>query len=254
MTTPGTSNDALRAAADSLKIDLSARQLGKFAAYSSTLREWNRRVNLTRIDEADAIELRHFVDSLTCAIPVLDAIRAGRVERCIDVGSGAGFPGLAMAIAFPYLRMTLVEATGKKARFLEHVARTLELSSVEMVAERAELTARRPGYRDSFDLVVARALAPLPVALELCLPFAQPGGRLVLPRGIDPPAQLKDAACAADELGARLLPPVSLHGLSLPPERRLVVAEKVDTTDDRYPRRPGVAAKRPLHCPKLPLA
>jgi 16S rRNA (guanine527-N7)-methyltransferase len=247
-------NDRLRAAADVLKLRLDPSQLAQFETYSSALREWNRRVNLTRIDEVDEIEQRHFVDSLTCAIPVLDALRAGHIKRCIDVGAGAGFPGVPLAIVFPQLTVTLVESNGKKVQFLEFVAQTLNLQSVEVVAERAELTARRAGYRESFDLVVARALAPLPVALELCLPFARTGGRVVLPRGTDPAAQFNDGACAAVELGGRLLPPIGLVGFCLPPGRRLVVAEKVNLTVSRYPRRPGVPARRPLHCPKLPLA
>ena len=237
-----------------LGIDLDARQLEQLDQLARELVAWNRRVNLTRVVDPEGIRVRHVLDSLTCAVPVLPELRADPGPACIDVGSGAGFPGLPLAIAFPELTMTLLEATAKKAAFLEHAVGLLGLDRVAVVAERAEVAARGAPYREAYDLAFARALAPLPVALELCLPFVRPGGRLVLPRGSDLAAQLEDGACAARELGAQLRPalPVALDGA--PPGRALVVADKLAPTDARYPRRPGVAAKRPLGCPKSPLA
>jgi 16S rRNA (guanine527-N7)-methyltransferase len=240
--------------ANELGIPLTAQQVDQFEALTAELVGANRAMNLTRVVEVDDVQSRHFLDSLTCAIPVLTELLDGAEWTCIDVGSGAGFPGLPLAIAFPSLRVALLEATGKKARFLERVVGLLRLSRVTTVNARAEEAARDPAHRDAYDLAVARALAPLPVALELCLPFVRPAGRLVLPRGTDLPAQLDDGVAAARELGADLLPIHPVELLDLPPHRTLVVAEKRLPTAQRYPRRVGVAAKRPLGRKKYPLA
>jgi 16S rRNA (guanine527-N7)-methyltransferase len=166
--------------------------------------------------------------------------------RCIDVGSGGGLPGIPLAIAFPELQVTLLESAGKKAAFLREVVDDLGLTGVSVRSGRAEEAARDPAERDAYDLAVARALAPLPVALELCLPFVRPGGIVVLPRGSDLADQLADGEAAAEQLAARLHPPIALDDPELPPGRSLVVAEKLGPTPERFPRRPGMAAKRPL--------
>jgi 16S rRNA (guanine527-N7)-methyltransferase len=171
---------------------------------------------------------------------------ARTTRYCIDVGSGGGLPGIPLAVAFPALQVTLLESVGKKAAFLREVVAELGLHNVTVLAGRAEEAARDPNERDAYDLVVARALAPLPVALELCLPFARPGGVVVLPRGSDLAGQLADGEAAAEQLAARLRPPIPLDDPELPPGRSLVVADKLGPTPDRYPRRPGMAAKRPL--------
>ena len=245
---------ALTRGAAELGIDLDEAQLRRFAVYAAELVVWNRRVNLTRIVDPVAIQERHFLDSLTCALPVLAELESGPSWRCVDVGSGAGFPGLPLAIAFPSLRVTLLEATSKKVAFLEHLVCVLELTGVTVLAGRAEELARDPRHRDGYALACARALAPLPVALELCLPFVRPGGLLVLPRGSDLIAQLDDGQFAAAKLGGRMRAPLPVAAGGLPPGRALVVADKLDPTDPRYPRRAGRAASRPLVRPKLPLA
>jgi 16S rRNA (guanine527-N7)-methyltransferase len=225
-------------------LQIAPEQLAHLARYVDLLLARNQQLNLTRIVDPAEVERRHLLDSLTCALPVLDALQAGTVSRCIDIGSGGGLPGLPLAIVFPMLHVTLLESAGKKAAFLREVAAELRLTNVSVIAARAEDAARAVDTRDTFDLAVARALAPLDVALELCLPFVKPGGLLVLPRGSDLEGQWSAGLGAADDLVARLREPIPLDDPELPPGRSLVVAEKLGPTPTRFPRRPGMAAKR----------
>lgn len=225
---------------------LGPERLGRMARFVELLLDRNQRLNLTRIVEPAEIERRHLLDSLTCALPCLDALTSGAAWRCVDVGSGGGLPGIPLAIAFPGLQMTLLESVGKKAAFLREVVADLGLGGVAVRTGRAEDAARDPAERDAYHLVVARALAPLPVTLELCLPFAKPGGIVVLPRGSDLAGQLADGEAAAQHLAARLRPPIPLEDPDLPPGRSLAVADKLGPTPERFPRRAGMAAKRPL--------
>ncbi|MCC7367741.1 MAG: 16S rRNA (guanine(527)-N(7))-methyltransferase RsmG [Chloroflexi bacterium] len=236
--------EIVAAGAARLGIPLPPERLALLARYVALLLARNQQVNLTRIVEPDEVERRHLLDSLTCALPVLDALTGGADWRCIDIGSGGGLPGLPLAIAFPALRVTLLESVGKKAAFLREAAEALGLQNVTVVTARAEDAGRVPDLRDGFALGVARALAPLDVALELCLPFVKPGGVLVLPRGSDLDAQLAAGQDAAEELAASPRPPILLADPELPPGRSLVVADKRGPTPARFPRRAGLAAKR----------
>jgi 16S rRNA (guanine527-N7)-methyltransferase len=236
--------ETVAAGAGRLGVLLTPQQLAQLSAYVDLLLARNQHLNLTRIVEPAEVERRHLLDSLTCALPVLDSLRAGAAWCCIDIGSGGGLPGIPLAIAFPSLRVTLLESAGKKAAFLREAAAMLGLEQVTVVSARAEDAARALDLRDHFELAVARALAPLDVALELCLPFVRPGGVLVLPRGSDLEAQLPAGEDAAQELAARLRSPIPLDDPDLPPGRSLVVAEKLHPTPPRFPRRPGMAAKR----------
>ena len=161
--------------AAALGIALGAEQLAAFAAYRALLLEWNARFNLTAITDPAQIVTRHFLDSLTVALGVPRARWAG-APRLLDVGSGAGFPGLALAIAFPQWHVTALEATGKKVTFLRHVAAALGLARVRVLQGRAEALAHAPAERARYDVVAARALAALPTLLEYCQPFARVGG------------------------------------------------------------------------------
>ena len=229
-----------------LGITLTQDQLGQLDRFVRLLLARNQQVNLTRIVEPAETERRHLLDSLTCALPVRDELVAGVAWRCIDIGSGGGLPGIPLAVAFPAVRMTLLESVGKKAAFLREAVAELGLTGVSVQTARAEDAARVVAERDSYDLVVARALAPLPVALEWCVPFARPGGVVVLPRGSDLAGQLPDGRFAAGQLAARLREPILLDDPDLPAGRSLVVAEKLGPTPKRFPRRPGLAAKQPL--------
>jgi 16S rRNA (guanine527-N7)-methyltransferase len=227
-------------------IELSSAQLAQLDQFGAALREANQRVNLTRITAPAEIETRHFLDSLTAALPLMVKLRAGESLRLIDVGSGGGMPGLPLKIAFPALRVTLLESVGKKAAFLSEVTEQLRLQDVQVLAERAETAARDPTHRDAYDWATARALGPLPVVVELCAPFLSPGGLLVAQRAGDLDAELTAATPAfkALKLWTRVPIPVHLDGLGS--RRGLIVAEKYTATPQTYPRRPGTPRKRPL--------
>lgn len=238
---------ALVDGAEALGIHLSAGQLAQFDRYQAALLEANQRVNLTSISDPAQVETRHFLDSLTAGLPLLERLRAGDPVAAVDVGSGAGFPGLPLKIAFPRLRLALVESVGKKAAFLRQVVAMLQVEEVEIVQERAE-TATLPGsqHRDAYDAAFARALGKLPVVVEWCAPFLAPGGLLVAQRRGDLEAQTAAAAPAfsALKLWARLPTLITLPALN--DGRGLVVGEKYAPTPGAFPRKAGLARKDPL--------
>ena len=226
-----------------LGLALTAQQLEQFETYYQELADWNQRVNLTAITGYREVQVKHFLDSLSVYL----AFPRGPTSsvRLIDIGTGAGFPGLPLKLALPDIHLWLVESVRKKSRFLEHLVSCLELSRVEVLTGRAEELARRPDLRESFQLAVSRGVARLPTLLEYTLPFCCVGGRVALPkRGIK--EELAGAASALEALGGRLsdIHPVQVSGLD--DGRVVVVVDKIQPTPDRYPRRPGMPAKRPL--------
>ena len=237
--------------AKELSIDLSGRQLEQFELYYRELTEWNRRANLTAITGYEETQARHFMDSLTVCLPFRETPDAPMdslfgVTRVVDVGSGAGFPGLPLKLAFPYLELHLVESVGKKTAFLEHIIAALELDGVAVHTGRAEALAREPELRESFDLALVRGVARLSLLLEYTLPFCHAGGKVVALKHGGLESELAGAEFALLELRGRAagMFPVTLPGLT---DNRVVAAfEKVAPTPDRYPRRVGIPAKRPL--------
>jgi 16S rRNA (guanine527-N7)-methyltransferase len=190
--------------------------------------------------------VRHFADSLSCLIALGPLLERRPAARVVDVGTGAGFPGLPLKLARPELELTLVDSVGKKTAFLEQVLREMGLEDVAVLTIRAEELGQRPEHREHYDAVVSRALAGLPALLELCLPLLRIGGRLVAPRRGPFEPQLAEAAYALRELGGAAQPTVPVD---LGPSREgfgLVVIDKVSATPARYPRRSGLPARRPL--------
>ena len=223
---------------------LTERQLAAFQTYRDELLAWNAtRANLTAITDPDEVESRLFLESLWCAV----ALPSTSGFRLIDVGSGGGFPGLPLAIAFPEMDVTLVEATGKKVDFLEHVIACLELPNARAIHGRAEDIAHDSKHREVYDIVTARALASLPALVELCLPFLKVGGVLIAPKSADVEQEVDAASNALAVLGGEtkgiLLPDPDSP---VPTNHRLVVIRKVAPTPDAYPRRAGVPSRRPL--------
>jgi 16S rRNA (guanine527-N7)-methyltransferase len=235
--------EQLTAGAQAFGISLGDRQLEAFRAYWQMLVAWNARISLTTITDYREVLTRHFLDSLSCVVAVERDLANLRV---VDIGSGAGFPGLPLKIAYQNLRLTLVEATGKKVTFLEAIVEQLGLAGVTVLHARAETAANDPAHREAYDLAVARAVGGLPVLAELMLPFVSLGGWMIAQKGEDPTAEAEAARSALKTLGGRLsrILPVTVPGLGA--ARHLVVIEKIERTPDGYPRRPGMPAKRPL--------
>jgi len=236
--------ETLAQGAGEVGVFLTHEKLDQFETYYQELARWNRRVNLTSITGYQEVQVGHFLDSLTVCLAAPESLSSS--SRVVDVGAGGGFPGLPLKLAFPGIHLVLLESAGKKATFLEHVVSLLELDGVEVLTGRAEALAHRPELRESFDLVLARGLARLPVLLEYSLPFCRMGGKTVAHKhgGLD--KELKSAARALETLGGRLGTEVPVRVTGLTDNRVLVVVEKVAATPERYPRRPGTPAKRPL--------
>ncbi len=221
---------------------LNSEQLDAFGQYARLLQEWNQRINLTAVSDDEGIRVRHFLDSLSC-VKVTGDLNG---KRLIDVGAGAGFPGLPLKIVYPQLRLTLLESVGKKTAFLQAVVDELHLTDVTNLNARAESVGQDVSHRERYDWAVARAVAPLDTLLEYLLPFCRVGGHALAMKGERATAELEQAAPAIATLGggAPMLHAVQLPGRSEP--SYLIVVKKVAATPRRYPRRPGIPAKRPL--------
>ena len=235
--------ELLKLGASELGLQLTAGQLEQFESYYRALEDWNRLVNLTAVTEYREVQVKHFLDSLSLCQVCTDSPTDGL--RVVDVGSGAGFPGMPLKMALPGIQLTLVESVGKKARFLEHLVQALDLSGVDVLTGRAEELAHERELRESFDLAVSRGVAKLPVLLEYTLPFCRIGGRAaLLKRNVN--REVAGATSALKALGGCMadVNPVRLQGLD--DGRVIVTVAKVEPTPDRYPRRPGMPVKRPL--------
>ena len=234
----------LKSGAAKLGLQLTSSQLEQFRTYYQELVKWNRRANLTSITGFKGVQLKHFLDSVTVTAAFKQPVKAGL--SLIDVGSGGGFPGLPVKIVFPNIRLVLLEATGKKAAFLRHITEVLRLEDVEIVTGRAEVIAHQAQYRQRFDIVLSRAVAPLATLAELCLPLCAIGGSFIAQKKGDAGLELGQAAEAISMLGGSP-PEIKMVDLKELSDRRyLVVIKKVAPTPAKYPRRPGMPAKRPL--------
>jgi 16S rRNA (guanine527-N7)-methyltransferase len=231
--------------ADALGIQLDATQTDQFRRYYEQIVEWNERVNLTRITDWEQVQVHHFLDSLSIGMVLSPTLRRSN-GRVLDVGSGAGVPGVPLMIAFPGLQVTLLEATAKKAKFLAHVAEELSLSNLRVCTGRAESLAHHTELRESFDAVVSKAVAKLNVLAELTLAFCRVGGVVVAQKGLAVHDEVQEADRAIGLMGGETeeVREITLLGATGP--RSLVVIRKSTATPDRYPRRPGMPAKRPL--------
>jgi len=238
--------DLLVAGARALPVTLKPECLEAFRIYGEELIAWNQEFNLTAITDENGVQIRHFLDSLSCILGMEEANERLTGKHVIDVGTGAGFPGLPLKIIRPGMRLTLLEATEKKVHYLRHVVERLGLEGVTVVHGRAEELGQLPQHRERYDWAVARAVAEMPILAEYLLPLVKVGGRVLAQKGESAPAEVQRAEWAITQLGGRMrrLTPVELLGLA--ETRYLVLVDKVAVTPPQYPRRPGVPSKHPL--------
>jgi len=232
----------VREAQEVFNVHITGRQAVALITFEKELMEWNRKFNLTAIRDVESIRTKHFLDSFSCVL----AWKASPPNHLIDVGTGAGFPGIPLKILYPNLKLTLVESVGKKAMFCRHIVRVLGLEHVEVVQVRAEDVGHNPQHREKYDWAVARAVANLNELSEYLLPLVKVGGSMLAQKGESGPAEAQSAEKSMKILGGKLkqLIPVNLPGVA--DGRYLVLVDKVAATPPKYPRSAGMAAKMPL--------
>ena len=228
-----------------LGLPLNPKQVEQFHTYYDELLDWNERINLTAITDYEEVQIKHFLDSLTVTLALKQPI-GGEGLRLIDVGAGAGLPGIPLKILLPAIKLTLLEAAAKKAAFLQHLRHKLGLDDVEIVVGRAEDVAHEAQYREKFDIVLSRAVASLPTLAELTLPFCAIGGSFIAQKKGTIDLEISQATRAIDLLGGKLREAKRINLEEFTDERWLITIDKVLPTPQPYPRRPGIPAKRPL--------
>lgn len=227
---------------ETLGITLENEQLRQFDEFYQILLEWNKVMNLTGITEYPEVVEKHFLDSLS----IVKFMDLNQVGRTIDIGTGAGFPGIPLKIAFPDLKIVLMDSLNKRIKFLDHIIEELGLKEVQTIHGRAEDYARDEKYREKFDLCVSRAVANLSSLSEYCLPYVKIGGRFISYKSGDIEEERRDASRAIDILGGK---EEKIEKFSLPDtdiSRSFVVIKKIKHTQKKYPRKAGMPTKEPL--------
>lgn len=235
-------SEMLKNRMDRLQIETNENMLEQFDLFYHLLVEWNKVMNLTGITEYEEVVEKHFADSLSLA-RFLDL---NKIHTVIDVGTGAGFPGIPLKIAFPHLKVVLLDSLNKRINFLNEVIAKLDLKEIHTIHGRAEEYARKPKYREQFDLCVSRAVANLSVLSEYCIPYIRIGGIFIPYKSGDIDEEVAASRKAVDILGGQIdhvekfqLPDTDIH-------RSFVFINKIKNTQKKYPRKAGTPAKEPL--------
>lgn len=221
-------------------IEISDNQLEKFDKYMKLLLEWNEKINLTAIIEPDEVKIKHFLDSLTVLKYINDE------DKVIDIGTGAGFPGIPLKIMKPDAKITLLDSLNKRINFLNLVIEELELKNIEAIHGRAEEFARNKLYREKYDVAVSRAVANLSTLTEYMLPFVKVGGRCICMKGANLKEELDKAKNAIQELGGKIEIIDNFYLSNNDNERNILIIKKIKETKSKYPRKAGIPSKEPL--------
>ena len=234
--------EILAARAAEAGIPLTAEQIGQFSVYHEMLLDWNTRMNLTALTAPEDVAVKHIIDSLTA----YDAALFDGARTLIDVGTGAGLPGIPLAVYAPHLTVTLLDSLNKRVRFLTEVTAAMGLPNVRCIHARAEEAARTAEHRAAYDIVVSRAVARLPVLLEYMLPFVRVGGTLLALKGRAYAEEQKEARRAAEVLGGGRITARPVHLPGLDDVRAILTVTKERQTPAAYPRGGGAPTRRPL--------
>ena len=225
-----------------LSIVLNDKQIQQFEQYYNILVEWNKVMNLTAITEYEEVVEKHFLDSLT----IVNAIHVEKIETLIDVGTGAGFPGIPLKIAFPHLKVTLLDSLNKRIKFLNEVIDLLELNDIKAIHGRAEDYAKQAEYREQYDICVSRAVANLATLSEYCLPYVKVDGLFVPYKSGEIDEELKSSEKAVSILGGKVEEVVKFQLPGTDIGRSFVKIHKIKETKKKYPRKAGMPTKKPL--------
>ena len=232
--------DYLKESLDRINIDIKEDNVEKFNLYMKELLEWNEKINLTAITEEKDIILKHFVDSLTA----LKYIKKG--SKVIDIGTGAGFPGIPLKIQREDIKIILMDSLNKRINFLKEMIIKLSLENIEAIHSRAEELARNIDYREGYDIAISRAVANLSTLVEYMLPFVKIGGKCICMKGSNIDEEVENSKKAIKELGGKL---IKVDNFILPNsdyERNIIIIEKVSSTKEKYPRKAGIPSKEPI--------
>ena len=235
---------------EQIGLPLSEQQIVQFSIYFQELVTWNKKMNLTAITEKNGVQIKHFLDSIiglpSIAEELDETLPMRQTYHLVDVGTGAGFPGIPLRIMAPNLKLTLMDGTGKKIQFLQHLVQKLDLNRVSVVQGRAEELGHNTSYRGQFDLVTARAVAPLNTLVEYLLPLARRGGYAVIYKGGNAAEEFIAARRGIEILGGETTRFVPLEVPFLEQRRSILMIKKVRRTLNQYPRGQGLARKKPL--------
>lgn len=229
----------MKSLSSNINIEMTENKIEKFYIYMTQLLEWNKKMNLTAIEDEDEIILKHFIDSLTINEYIKDA------KSMIDIGTGAGFPGIPIAIINNNINITLLDSLNKRINFLNNIIQKLELNNVIAIHGRAEDIAKLETYREKFDIVTSRAVAPFNILLEYMLPFNKVNGKSISMKGSNI-EEIENSNKALNELGGKI---ESIEKINLPKtdvQRNIIIIEKIKKTPDKYPRKAGIPKKEPL--------
>lgn len=225
-----------------LGISLTDKQKGQFKQFYEILIEWNKVMNLTGITEYEEVNEKHFVDSLS----IVKAIDINKVDTVLDVGTGAGFPGIPLKIAFPHLKIVLLDSLNKRIKFLNEVITELGLLDIKTIHGRAEDFAKKPEYREKFDLTVSRAVANLSTLSEYCLPYVKVGGLFIPYKSGEIDEEMEQSKHAIHLLGAKKDEIIKFQLPGTEIGRSFIKIVKTQNTSKKYPRKAGLPAKEPL--------
>ncbi|SKC88893.1 16S rRNA (guanine(527)-N(7))-methyltransferase RsmG [Maledivibacter halophilus] len=236
------SKDILKQGGKEIGLDIDDKMVEKFSSYMELLIQWNEKINLTGITDKNEIMIKHFLDSLTCII-------TGTIKndsKIIDVGTGAGFPGIPLNIYYENLNITLLDSLNKRIRYLNEVCKELNLKNIELLHGRAEDYGKKEDYREKYDVAVARAVADLSVISEYCLPFVKVNGFFIAQKGPKAYEEALKSEKAVSVLGGKIIDKVDVKLPFSDINHTLIIIKKIKSTPKKYPRKAGTPTKKPI--------